>query len=67
MAFLAHVVLVIAFVQMPFYGWLPVQIQTLMIACALGWRALEERARERVEERSTWMLEPPRPSEPAWA
>ena len=68
MAFLAHVVLVIAFVQMPFYGWLPVQIQTLMIACALGWRALEERARERVEERSTWMLEPaPRPSESAWA
>jgi len=49
-AFLAHVVLLIAFVQMLFYGWLPVQIHTLMIASALGWRALEARARERDAE-----------------
>jgi hypothetical protein len=52
-AFLAHVVLLIAFVQMPFYGWLPVQIHTLMIASALGWRALASRGRERTAEQET--------------
>ena len=45
-AFLAHEVLLVAFIQMPFYGWLPVQVHTLMIASAIGWRALDARANE---------------------
>jgi polysaccharide biosynthesis protein PslJ len=48
-AFLAHVVFSIALVQIVVYDWLPVQLHTLMVAAALGWRALDERARERAE------------------
>jgi polysaccharide biosynthesis protein PslJ len=48
-AFLVHVVLTIALIQVAVYDWLPVQLHTLMIAIALGWRAIDGRARERRE------------------
>jgi hypothetical protein len=43
-AFLAHLVLLVAFVQMPFYGWIPAQLVLLMVAAGLGLRAVRDRA-----------------------
>jgi hypothetical protein len=40
MAFAVHVVVLIAVVQMPFYGMLPAQLHILMIGAALALRAL---------------------------
>jgi len=70
-AFLAHLVLLIAFVQMPFYGWLPVQLILLMVASSVGLRALDARAREaepRAAAPDGWPSDAePRPSAvPGW-
>ncbi len=39
----AHVILLMAIMQMPFYGMLPVELQTVMVAAGLGFRELEVR------------------------
>jgi hypothetical protein len=49
-AFLTHVVLLIAFVQMPFYGWIPAQLVLLMVASGLGLRAVDNGVRQEASE-----------------